>query len=335
MTRPEDSRSIRILNAEPLGYSPEARSLLVQWGDLVEKEVSRPTLLSELGNYDVLIVRLAHQIDREIIKAGRRIRVIVTATTGLDHIDVEYAQSQGIAILSLRGEAELLRNINATAEHNWALLLALLRRIVPASVDVQRGEWNRDAFRGHELHGRRMGIVGMGRLGQKVARYGHAFGMELGAYDPSVQERMNGVWYAPALAELLRWSDVLSLHVPLNDTTNGMIGPAELALLPPGAVLVNTSRGELLDETAVVEVLNSGHLAGAALDVIAHERNADRRRNSPLLDYALKHDNLLITPHIGGATHESLARTEIFMAEKLGKFLVSRGLLTPTPQAHA
>ena len=150
VTRPEDSKSIRILNAEPFGYSPEARSLLAQCGTLVEKGVSRAELLGEVGEYEVLIVRLAHQIDREVIEAGRHLRAIVSATSGLDHIDVECAQAHGIAILSLQGEADFLRSVSATAEHTWALLLGLLRGIVPASVAVRRGEWDRDAFRGHE-----------------------------------------------------------------------------------------------------------------------------------------------------------------------------------------
>lgn len=329
MKRRNDSNAIRILNAEPQGYAREARSLLGEWGILVEKEMSRADLLRELGDYDVLIVRLAHHIDREVIEAGRRLKAIVSATTGLDHIDVEYAESQGIAVLSLRGETEFLRSINATAEHTWALLLCLLRWIVPASIAAGNGSWNRDAFRGHELNGKRLGIVGLGRIGEKVARYGQVFGMDVGAYDPTAAEWMDRVWRASSLPELLRWSEVLSLHVPLNSDTEGMIGVPELALLPPGAVLINTSRGELVDEGALVETLKSGRLAGAALDVVANERGEHRRQKSPLLAYARAHDNLLITPHVAGATYESMAKTELFMARKLGDFLskISAGIV--------
>jgi D-3-phosphoglycerate dehydrogenase len=328
MTRCEGAQSLRILNIEPLGYSGEARALLGQWGTVVEKEVHRAALLHELGDYDVLIVRLAHQIDQEVIAAGQRLKAIVTATTGLDHIDVAYAQARGIAVLSLRGETEFLHSVSATPEHTWALLLALLRRIVPASLAVQRGEWDRDACRGHELHGQRLGIVGLGRVGQKVTRYAQAFGMEVGAYDPFAPEWLEGVWRAATLADLLHCSNVLSLHVPLTTETHRMIGTNELALLPPGAVLINTSRGELVDETALVQALASQHLAGAAVDVICHERQAEQRRHSPLLAYARTHSNLLITPHIGGATYESMAKTEVFMARKLENFLAYLGLLT-------
>lgn len=315
-------KSINILNAEPLGYSAEAGALLAQLGEVSAKDMSRSRLLKELDHYDVLIVRLAHQIDREALNAGGRLRVIVTATTGLDHIDLEYAQERGITVLSLRGETEFLQEVRATAEHTWALLLGLLRNIVPASIAARQGNWDRDRFRGRELNGKRLGIVGLGRLGQKVARYGLAFGMDVGAFDPFVQDGVDGVRREPALTDLLTKSDILSLHLPLNTETLGMIGATELALLPAGAVLVNTSRGQLIDESALIKALKRKHLAGAALDVVAQERNSQNRCLSPLLDYAGTHDNLLITPHIGGATYESMAKTEVFMAHKLTKFLL-------------
>ena len=315
---------MRILNAEPLGYCDEARAILGQLGELTAGTLSRAELLSQLPDYDILIVRLAHQIDREVIDAGRRLQAIVTATTGLDHIDVEYARTQGIAVLSLRGESEFLHTVSATAEHTWALLLALLRRIPGAFASVRQGEWNRDDFRGHELEGKRLGIVGLGRMGQKVARYGLVFGMKVAAYDPYAAEWMDGVARSPALPELLQRCDVLSLHVPLNAETRGLISADELVLLPAGAVLVNTSRGEVVDERALVQALENGHLAGAALDVIADEREPEKRNQSPLLAYARSHDNLIITPHIAGATHESMAKTEVFMARKLADFLQKR-----------
>ena len=314
---------IRILNAEPLGYCDEARSILTQLGELVEAPLNRSELLSRLLDYDVLIVRLAHQIDREVIDAGCRLKAIVTATTGLDHIDVDYAQSRGVAVLSLKGETEFLRTVSATAEHTWALLLALLRHIPQAFSAVQAGGWDRDAFRGHQLDGKRLGIIGLGRIGRKVARYGLVFCMDVAAYDPYAAEWVKGVARLSELSDLLRHSDVLSLHVPVNEETIGVIGAGELALLPPEAVLINTSRGELIDETALVHALENGYLAGAALDVIAHEREPEQRQESPLLAYARTHENLLITPHIAGATHESMAKTEAFMAHKLATFLNS------------
>jgi D-3-phosphoglycerate dehydrogenase len=308
---------LRILNVEPAGYCAEARRVLAQCGTVVERELSRAELLAQLASYDVLIVRLAHQIDREVIDAGPRLRAIVSATTGLDHIDVATARSRGIDVLSLRGETDFLRGVRATAEHTWALLLALQRRIVPAAVAVRGGQWDRDALRGHDLDGKRLGIVGLGRIGRMVAGYGRSFGMEVAAHDPDAVEWPPDVKRHARLDDLLAQSDVLTLHVPLDERSKGCIGREQLALLPRGAVLVNTSRGEVVDEDALLEALESGTLAGAALDVVAHERRPEQRSRSPLLAYAATHDELLVTPHIGGATFESMEKTEVFMARKL------------------
>lgn len=316
---------MRILNAEPEGYSEEARAILRGLGRLDEGPLDRARLLEVIGCYDVLIVRFGHEVDREVMDAGQRLRVIVSATTGLDHIDVEYARGRGIAVLSLQGEEEFLGTISATAEHTWALLLALVRRVPAASAAVRAGEWDRDRFRGRTLAGLRLGIVGLGRLGRMVAGYGRAFGMRVAAYDPWAEVWPEGVERREALPDLLTSSDVLSLHVPLNAETQGLLGERELALLPEGAVVVNTSRGELLDEAALVAALERGRLAGAALDVISGERDPGARARSPLLAYARSHDNVIVTPHLGGATGEAMAATEVFMAKKLANFLRGGG----------
>lgn len=311
----------RILNLEPQDYSDAARQILRQVGELDEKPLSRAELLACIGEYDVLVVRLAHQIDRAVIETGRRLKAIVSATTGLDHIDLAAARENGIAVLSLRGETEFLDTIPATAEHTWALLLALIRRIPQAFASVLQGEWNRDRFRGHDLAGKNLGIVGLGRIGRKVARYALAFEMQVHAYDPHTDRWLEDVTRQESLEDLLRLSQILTLHVPLEERTRGLIGRRELARLPAGAILINTSRGEVVDEVALVEALESGHLAGAALDVVHHERQPEMRSNNPLLAYARSHDNLLLTPHIGGATWESMGKTEIFVARKLQKVL--------------
>ena len=312
---------IRILNAEPMNYHDEPRQVLQALGKVDERQLSRAEFIRCLPEYDVLIIRLGFQVDREVIDAGSNLKAIVTATTGLDHIDVAYAEQCGIKVLSLRGETDFLRSIPATAEHTWALLLALVRRIPWAFHSVLLGEWDRDAFRGHDLRGRRLGIVGLGRVGQKVARYGLAFGMPVYAHDPSPTDAIPDVSMCATLSDLLRQSDVLSLHVPFNPTTEKLIGAPELALLPPGAVIVNTARGAVLDEAALLDALQSGNLSGAALDVLTDERVQRSGTSERLLAYARTHDRLLITPHVGGATEESMCATELFMAGKLKQFL--------------
>lgn len=307
----------RILIAEPENYSPLACEIYRELGPVEVGPLTRGELKRRLADYEVLVVRLVHQIDRELLAYAPRLRAIVSPTTGLDHIDLDAAGKQGVAVLSLRGETEFLRGIPATAELTWGLLLALVRRIPQAVHSVLQGEWNRDAFKGRDLAGQTLGILGLGRIGEKIARYGLAFGMRVISFDPYREEWVEGVERVDSLAELLERSNVLSIHVPLNDETRGMIGPSELAQLPEGALLVNTARGEVLDEVSLLAALESGRLGGAALDVTAGERSG----GSPdLLDYARSHDNLLITPHIGGATVESMAATEVFMAKKLKEY---------------
>lgn len=312
---------IRILNLEPKGYSAHARTILRQLGEISEGPLTRHELMRALREVDVLLVRLGHSIDREVIESSHSLRAIVSATTGLDHIDVEAATERGIAVLSLQGETEFLRTVHATAEHTWALLLSLRRLIVPAALSVRQGEWDRERFTGRELHGARLGLLGLGRIGTKVAEYGRAFGMKVSAYDPFVADWPDGVLRIESLAKLLAESEVLSVHIPLNEETSNLLNAERLALLPRGAVVVNTSRGEIVDENALAVALQQGRLAGAALDTVHNERDSALRTSGRLMAIARDADYLLITPHIGGAAEESMAKTELFMARKLARFL--------------
>ncbi|MGD0709114.1 MAG: NAD(P)-dependent oxidoreductase [Anaerolineaceae bacterium] len=312
---------LKILVTEPENYSLVALETYRSLGEVDLGPLDNDALASKVAGYDVLVIRLGHVIGRALLEKTGKLKVVVTPTTGLDHIDLDTAAEKQVTVLSLKGETEFLRSIPATAELTWGLLLALVRHIPQAYPSVLKGEWQRDRFRGHDLSGKTLGIVGLGRIGEKTARYGQAFGMRVIAFDPHRTDWLPGVEKMNSLKELLRRSEVLLIHVPLEKDTTGMIGAKELALLPPGAVLVNTSRGAILDETALLQALKNGHLAGAALDVIQNEAGFGAR--SPLVAYAKAHGNLLLTPHLGGATVESMAMTEAFMADKLKRFLAS------------
>lgn len=310
-----------VINAEPLGYSQRARAVLESCSEVVEGPFDRAGLLGAAAGADALIVRLGHRIDKDLFERSDRLRFVVSATTGLDHIDLQAAARSGVQVLSLRGERAFLETIRATVEHTFALLLTLLRRTHRAARHVEAGGWDRDRFRGRELAGRRLGIVGLGRIGNAVAELARAFHMEVAAFDPYRADWPQGVERPADLLGLCRQSDVLSLHVPLSNETRNMIGTRELDALPSGAFLVNTSRGGVLDEAALMQRLQSGRLEGAALDVLQAEEGGPP--NHELLAWAAEHDNLVLTPHIGGATSESMERTEIFMAEKLRVALVT------------
>jgi D-3-phosphoglycerate dehydrogenase len=309
------------LITEPENYSPAALEIYRSLGKVELGPLTDADLAENISTYDILVIRLAHIIDRALMEKSGKLKAIVSPTTGLDHIDLECAAERAIAVLSLKGETEFLRTIPATAELTWGLLLALVRHIPQAYTSVLKGEWQRDRFRGHDLSGKTLGIVGLGRIGEKTAGYGIAFGMQVIGFDPYRTKWMPGVERINSLNELLQRTEVLLIHLPLEKATMGMFGAEELTLLPRGAVLVNTSRGAVLDETALLQVMESGHLAGAALDVVQDE--AKFSKASPLVCYAKKHENLLLTSHLGGATVESMAMTEEFMADKLRRYLLS------------
>lgn len=311
---------MRILNLEPDGYSADALKILQSHGDVVYGPLTRDDLLLALPSIDILVVRLGHQIDRKAIEAGKSLKAIVTATTGLNHIDIDAATERNIAVLSLKGEQEFLKTVHATAEHTMALMLALMRRLPFAHQSVMDGQWNRDLFKGGELEGKTLGILGLGRLGSKVAHYAKAFGMRVIAYDTDPSCVFDGVETVNSAADLARTSDIVSVHIPSNKHNRHFVNVHFLSAMRPGSRIINTARGDVLDQAALISALQSGHLSGAALDVLEEEYQGSMG-TSALVEYARGHHNVIITPHIGGATQESMHKTEIFMARKLDAFL--------------
>jgi D-3-phosphoglycerate dehydrogenase / 2-oxoglutarate reductase len=319
--RTSSTHACRILNTEPHRLSSAARAALAALGAVTEVEADRAYLLRHIGEFDVLFIALRNMIDGQMLMQARRLRYIVTPTTGLNHIDTDAAQRHGVEVLSLRGETQFLRDITATAELTWGLLLALIRSIPAAHSDVLAGHWRRDEFKGTELKGKTLGIVGCGRLGSMVAEYAQAFRMNVLAFDRHPEPR-DGVRFV-ALDELLTSSDIVSIHLPLAHDTRAFLGREQFAVMKPGAVLLNTARGEIVDEGALVDALESGRIAGAAVDVLTLETSHDPAwmAGSRLLAHARNQRNVVITPHIGGLTADSAEATNLFMIAKLERHL--------------
>lgn len=317
--------AVAILNAEPVGYSAEARALLKGAADLREEECDRNRLLELLPDFDVLIVRLGHRIDGKMIASGRKLKAIVTPTTGLNHIDLHAARARGIQVLSLKGERDFLDTVTATAELTWGLILTLIRNIPAAYACSLNGEWDRNRFIGRELSGKTLGIVGYGRLGAIVAGYGTSFRMRVLVCDRDKKDRLPAGAMQVSLEELLDRSDVISLHANLDEESMGFFGQPHFAKMKRGSFFVNTARGELIDEAALLEALENGWIAGAALDVLTGETQKGEGwlKDHPLWNRAREHGDVILTPHIGGATRESMEKTEVFMAKKLISFLSS------------
>ena len=256
--------------------------------------------------------------DRSVFEACPRLRVLARVGVGFDSIDLDAATEAGVVVTTTPGA-----NDHAVADHTLALILAAMRRIVEADASVRRGEWRRGRDDcGWELHGRTVGIVGLGAIGQAVARRLRGFDCVVLAHDV-VPRSVDGVEVVP-LAELLERSEIVTVHVPLLDETRGLIGRAELDLLRPEAILVNAARGGIVDEEALVEALTSGRIRAAALDVFAEEPPVA----SPLLGLP----NVILSPHVAGLSLDSMYRMLRLAAQSVVSVLSGgepRGIVNP------
>ena len=249
---------MKILISEPDGYSKAALDIYRSIGEVsADRKLNRKELLEAVADVDILVIRLGHKIDREILGAAKNLKIIACPTTGLDHIDLEAAKEKGVKIVSLKGETEFLNNVTATAELSWGLLLSLIRKIPAAFGSVKAGWWDRDSFKGIELRDKTLGIIGCGRLGKMMVRYGNAFFMNVLAHDPYInQEEIEKNGAEPVTpGGLLKNSDFVSVHVPLNGDTEKFFGAKEFSQMKDGAYLINTSRGAVVDEAALLLAL--------------------------------------------------------------------------------
>jgi D-3-phosphoglycerate dehydrogenase len=280
-------------------------------------------LESALPTADALIVRSATKVTKDLLGKAGNIRVIGRAGVGVDNIDQAAATAKGAAVMNAPAG-----NTVAAAELTMALLLAVVRKVAEADRSVRAGEWKRAKFGGVELRGRTLGLVGAGRIGSEVGKRCKAFEMKVIASDPFLtEERARELGFERVdLAELKKRADVISLHVPLNEQTKGMFGEAELRQLKKGAFIVNVARGGVIDEKALVKVLEDGHLGGAALDVFDNE---PLEADTPLRNAK----NIVLTPHLGASTEEAqeLVAEEIAEAVRaaLAEGDLSRALNAP------
>jgi D-3-phosphoglycerate dehydrogenase len=278
---------------------PEGLALLAAEPELLVDEVPtlpKDELLRRIGDYDAIVGRSATKISAELLHAAKKLRVVGRAGVGVDNIALDVATDLGVAIINAPAG-----NTVAVAELFFGTVIGLLRQLPAAAQSMTSGKWDRAQFMGRELKGKTLGIVGLGRIGSEVALRAHAFGMTVVAFDPYIaDERFTAlrVRRAPSLDTLIAESNVLTMHVPLNDETRGMIGKRELGRLPNRSVVVNMARGGIVEETALLAALEADQLRGAVLDVFTAEPLA---ADSPLRTAP----NLLLTPHLGANTVEA------------------------------
>lgn len=299
---------------EPDRFDPAALAQLETMGEV--SVYGGGDLQRFLTSLEVLFVRLGFQLDEGFLAHAPKLRYLCSPTTGHTHMDEAALVKAGVKIVSLRGEQEFLETIRATPEHTFGLMLALLRRYKDVFPHVQAGGWNRDLFRGEELYGQRVGIVGLGRVGFRIASYCTAFGAQVSYFDkPEV--RALPEWRVEELEDLITNSRMVVLCASYVNGDPPLLGRHEIDLLR-AKYLVNTARGELVDEEALLDLIEAGELDGVATDVINDENGAHRLER---WNRAAEGRNVIITPHIGGATSTAMARTEGFIVQKLARML--------------
>lgn len=286
--------------------------------EVIEKETLKgDDLKNELRKgYDAVIVRSDTKLTRDVIEASQGLKVISRAGVGVDNIDVAAATEKGIVVMNAP-----MGNTISTAEYTFAMMISLARKIPLAFVTTKvEGKWDRKSFKGAELLGKTLGVIGLGRIGTEVAKRAQAFGMKILGYDPFVSEefaKQSGIELAP-LERIYKESDFFTLHTPLTDQTRGMIGKTELGMMKKNARIINCARGGIVDEAALAEALTEGKIAGAALDVYSKEPPFEPNPRNPLLDAP----NCVVCPHLGASTSEAQFNVAVESAETVANFLI-------------
>ncbi|MEX0717192.1 MAG: phosphoglycerate dehydrogenase [Planctomycetaceae bacterium] len=283
----------------------------------IEVDVRSPGDLNELraalAEADGIIVRSATKLTPEALAGQKRLKAVVRAGVGVDNIDLPAATREGIVVMNTPAG-----NTTSTAEHTVAMLLALSRNIGPASASMKEGKWDRKSFTGTQVAGKTLGIVGLGRIGLTVAARARGLEMRVLGFDPFLSAEKAaelGIELHRDLDQLVPQCDYLTVHTPLNDDTRGIIDARRLALMKPGVRIVNCARGGIVDENSLADALDSGHVAGAALDVFEQE--------PPPADSRLaRHPRVLATPHLGASTDEAQELVAVEAAEIIGGFLL-------------
>jgi D-3-phosphoglycerate dehydrogenase / 2-oxoglutarate reductase len=304
---------LKILVCDPL--SPKGISILKSIPNTEVDEklgLSEEKLIAEVSEYDAFVVRSGVKITAKVLAAATKLRAIARAGMGYDNIDLDAATKKGVVVMNTPGQ-----NAVTTAEHTIAMMMALARNIPQAQATLKSGKWDRKSFTGTELSGKVLGVVGLGNVGREVARRARGLKMEVVGYDPFISEKAAQEAGAKtvSLEELYASSDFITLHTVLNDSTNHMINSDSITKMKDRVRIVNCARGALIDETALLAALQSGKVAGAALDVFEKEPPAP---DNPLL----KHDRVVTTPHLGASTDEAQEQVALAAAEQIKGFFM-------------
>mgnify|MGYP005636225029 FL=1 len=298
-------------------FSKKAISTLESVGKVELFDESKNNLAEFLSDKDVIFVRLKHFLGKSLLSSAKQLRYICSPTTGHNHIDVEHLKSRGVELISLKGETSFLNTVRATPEHTFGLVLALLRNYKFSFCDNQKSFEDRKLFKGYEIYQKKIGIIGLGRVGGIISEYFVCFGASVEFYDILDVEHSDQINKIDALNVLIDNNDIVILCASYSDENIAIIGKDQLDLMQ-GKYFINTARGELVDEAYLLQKVKSNHFKGLALDVLSSE-NGNNNLNR-IRKYS-ETQNIIITPHIAGATYESMSKTEEFIVDKLDNIL--------------
>jgi D-3-phosphoglycerate dehydrogenase len=305
---------MKVMICDPV--SPKGIALLQQRPEfqvvVLDKRLSEADLIPRVADVEALVVRSETKITRKVMEAAPRLRAVGRAGVGVDNVDVEAATERGVVVMNTPGG-----NTTSTAELSFSMLMALARKIPQAHASMKAGEWDRKAYSGTELFTKTLGILGMGRIGTEVAKRAVAFGMKVLAYDPYIAlSRAKALQVdVVELDDLYAQADFITVHMPMSDETRGMINAAAFARMKPGVRVVNCARGGIVNETDLIAAIQSGQVAGAALDVYEAE---PLPKDSPLRSLP----QLIMTPHLGASTMEAQENVGIEIAEAIAAYLL-------------
>ena len=296
--------------------SAEGLALLTQEPRIqldVRLGLSKTELLNAIGEYEVIITRSGTTIDKEVLNAGKKLKIIARAGVGIDNVDVDYASSKGVIVVNAP-----LGNTNSAAEHTMALLLSFCRNVTIANNSLKSGEWKRAPFTGHELKGKIAGVIGLGKVGGRVATRLKAFECELLACDPYIAvKRANDLGVKlVSHDEIYNNCDIITVHTPLNEETRNMIGPREFGLMKTGVIILNVARGGIINEQALLDNLISGKVIGGGVDVWSEEPPKSGHIKQLIAD-----NRLVVTPHLGANTFEAQVNVAIDVSKEIINYL--------------
>ena len=301
----------KIINLEPKYFSDNAKKILIKYFKYIEYSRSAGNIKNQIQDVDIIISRFRYKLDKNLLLNSKKLKYIISASTGLDHIDLDYIKRHNIRVLSLNKEFQFLKKIKSLSEHTWALLLSLLKNIPKSFDSVKELKWNRYKFLNNNLYNKKIGIVGLGRNGRNIKKYAESFDMKIITCDKKNKNYK--------LNKIFENCDVVVLTIELNDKTKNIINSELLDLVKKNFYLINTSRAEIINQNHLIKKIKKNKNFYFATDFLKFSSNSLTDSSKKLIKMS-KSNQILITPHIAGASLESWNLCEEYLAKKIAKY---------------